>query len=83
MSGSSRAYRLSPRAEIDLEDIWLYTLERWSAEQADRYQNEIISALEALTKGDESGRRVISARLLQISDRVAFHFCAYPTGAST
>ena len=34
---NKRIYRLSPLAEQDLEDIWLYTLREWSADQADRY----------------------------------------------
>ncbi len=35
MSGRVRPYRLSLRAQSDLEDIWLYTFENWSLEQAD------------------------------------------------
>lgn len=31
------SYRLTPAAQGDLEDIWLYTLEQWSLQQADRY----------------------------------------------
>lgn len=31
------AYRLTPAAQADLEDIWLYTAQQWSIEQADRY----------------------------------------------
>nr|WP_289079189.1 type II toxin-antitoxin system RelE/ParE family toxin [uncultured Thalassospira sp.] len=30
-------YRLTPRAEADLEDIWRYTHRRWSVTQADKY----------------------------------------------
>lgn len=35
-------YRLSRRAEADLTDIWLYSAERWRAEQADRYVDDPI-----------------------------------------
>jgi len=31
------SYLLTPAARNDLEDIWLYTVQQWSAEQADRY----------------------------------------------
>lgn len=55
MSRSLRPYRLSPRAEADLEEIWLYTFEHWSAEQADRYQNRIIAALEGLADRSKTG----------------------------
>nr|WP_229264226.1 type II toxin-antitoxin system RelE/ParE family toxin [Duganella sp. 1411] len=30
-------YRLTPAAERDLESIWIYTSQRWSIDQADRY----------------------------------------------
>ena len=30
-------YRLTPAAQNDLEDIWLYTAQQWSMEQANRY----------------------------------------------
>lgn len=30
-------YSLSPRARADLKDIWTYTADRWTIEQADRY----------------------------------------------
>lgn len=31
------AYRLAPAAQADMEDIWLFTAQQWSGEQADRY----------------------------------------------
>lgn len=30
-------YRLTPAAELDLENIWLYTRQQWGEELADRY----------------------------------------------
>lgn len=33
----ARKYELTPRAERDLKDIWLYTTETWGDEQADKY----------------------------------------------
>ncbi len=56
MSVSSHRYRLSPLAEIDLEEIWLYTFNTWSAEQADHYHADIVSAFEALATQRKSGR---------------------------
>lgn len=58
MSASDCPYRLTPRAVIDLEDIWLYTFQNWSLEQADRYQNDIVAAITALANGNKTGRRV-------------------------
>ena len=71
MSGSARPYRLSPRAETDLEEIWLYTFEHWSAEQADRYQHLIMAAIEGLANGRKTGRQV----------RVREAYYKYPVGS--
>jgi hypothetical protein len=32
-----RTYKVSPAAIADLEDIWMYTVENWSLEQAESY----------------------------------------------
>ena len=45
------AYRLSPLAETDLEEIWLYTFRQWSLEQADAYHHGIMKAVEGLASG--------------------------------
>ena len=38
-----KSYALSPLAEIDLEDIWLYTFQNWSLAQADSYHRDLIA----------------------------------------
>ena len=48
--------KLSRRAEEDLEEIWLYTLEGWSKEQADRYLNLIFDEMEFLTANPKAGQ---------------------------
>jgi len=58
MPSKSRQYRLSPLAQADLEDIWLYTFKYWSPEQADRYHHDLVDAIEALARGVKTGRRV-------------------------
>jgi toxin ParE1/3/4 len=37
-------YRLSPAAEYELEDIWLYTYHQWSEEQANHYIDMLTAA---------------------------------------
>jgi toxin ParE1/3/4 len=44
-SGKTRQYRLSPRALSDLDDIWRYTAETRSIEQADQYIDELVRML--------------------------------------
>ncbi len=39
-------YRISEKAISDLEKIWLYTLNKWSRKQSDRYHNLIIDEIE-------------------------------------
>lgn len=56
MPGESRLCRLAPKAEDDLEEIWLYTYRSWSVDQADRYVAEIIAAVEDLAAGRAKGR---------------------------
>ena len=60
-------YRLSPRAERDLEEIWLYTEGRWSAAQpdsylADRDTGALIDMIEELAVNPAKGRPVDDIR---------------------
>lgn len=43
-------YRLRPRADRDLADIWRYTATRWDAAQADQYVVTILGAIQALAR---------------------------------
>jgi toxin ParE1/3/4 len=52
----ARSYRLSPLAEADLEDIWLYTAKHWSMKQADTYLRSLVEAFEGLAAGLKQGR---------------------------
>lgn len=48
-------YRISKEAESDLEKIWLYTIENWSIEQAERNLNLIFDEIEYLCSNPASG----------------------------
>lgn len=56
MPNKTRGFLLSPRAEHDLEDIWLYSYRTWSKDQADRYHAGLIAAITGLAAGDKTGR---------------------------
>lgn len=58
MSNSCSSYRLTPRAETDLEDIWLYSFEQWSPEQADHYLAGLVDVFEGLADGRLKGRPI-------------------------
>ena len=49
-------YKLTNAAVKDLEEIWIYTYQNWSAEQVDRYFNLIIDEIEFLSSNPLSGR---------------------------
>ncbi|WP_294825263.1 type II toxin-antitoxin system RelE/ParE family toxin [uncultured Flavobacterium sp.] len=51
-------YHISDEAIRDLDDIWLYTLETWSAEQADRYFNLLLNEIEYIANHFEDGRNM-------------------------
>ena len=53
-----KPFRLSPMAEADLEEIWLYTFKNWSIEQADSYHRGLVAAFEGLAAGKKRGRQV-------------------------
>ena len=42
---NSQKYRISQKTIQDLEDIWKYTFETWSKQQADRYHKLIINEI--------------------------------------
>ena len=47
-------YSLSKKALTDLRNIWNYTVETWSEEQADRYYQDLIHAIESIASDPES-----------------------------
>lgn len=53
----SSSYRLTPKAEADLEEIWLYTQRHWSATQADKYIREFLQVFAELAGGTRQARK--------------------------
>ncbi|MGL4666492.1 MAG: type II toxin-antitoxin system RelE/ParE family toxin [Saezia sp.] len=52
----NKYYRLSPLAESDLEEIWIYTFQNWSIGQADTYISSFVATFEALSIGKKQGQ---------------------------
>jgi toxin ParE1/3/4 len=46
MAPDSARYTLAPEALRDLETVWAYGAETWSADQADRYLDELVQAFD-------------------------------------
>ncbi len=55
MSGRLLGYRVTPRAQQDLEEIWLYSLRQWSSAQADSYVSDVLAACQGLVTGEKIG----------------------------
>ena len=70
-------YKISKQAEIDLENIWLYTFEEWSIEQADYYFDLIMDEIEYISKNPKSGKSYNEIRKEYFRSRVKSHFIFY------
>ena len=70
-------FELSEKANEDLENIWLYTYENWSQEQADRYYNLILNEIEYIAKHFESGKSTEHIRKGYRSTKVKSHLVFY------
>jgi len=68
---------ISQEANQDIENIWLYTFENWSAEQADRYFDLIINEIEYLTEHPKSGKDYNQIRRGYFCTRIKSHFIFY------
>lgn len=70
-------YKISKEAQIDIENIWLYTFETWSIEQADRYFNLILDEIEFLAQNPNSGKDFNYIRKGYYRSKVKSHFIFY------
>lgn len=61
--------QISTEALSDLEEIWIYTLKKWSKEQADRYYSLLIDDIEFLQSNFYTGK---SAEYIRPGFRVSF-----------
>ncbi len=70
-------YKISKQAENDLENIWLYTFEEWSREQADYYYDLIMDEIEYISENPKSGKDYNEIRKGYFRSRVKSHFIFY------
>ena len=70
-------FELSEKANEDLENIWIYTYENWSQEQADRYYNLILNEIEYIAKHFESGKSMEHIRKGYRSTKLKSHLVFY------
>lgn len=70
-------FKLSNEVSLDLENIWLYTLENWSIKQADRYYNLIMDEIEYIAQNPESGKYYEELRPGYFRSKVKSHLIFY------
>jgi len=69
-----KRFTLTPAARADLAEIWRYTADRWSEEQAERYTSEIIDACDDLAAHRRRGRSIDDVRRGYFKLAVGTHF---------
>jgi toxin ParE1/3/4 len=74
------AYRISAEAIEDLNRIWLYTLENWSLEQANRYYDLLIEEIKYLSLHFENGKDMAHLKIGYRSSKVKSHLIFYKKG---
>jgi toxin ParE1/3/4 len=70
-------YRFTIKAVKDLEEIWSYTKQKWSLEQADRYYNLLIDEIEFVSSNPLLGRSIDYIKEGYRSTKVKSHLVFY------
>lgn len=70
-------YRLTPRAERDLEEIWQYTVQEWSPAQGEKYVASLLNAMALLAKDPSRGRSAEKIRAGYRRRNVGTHVIFY------
>ena len=68
---------ISKKAVSDLEEIWLYAIEKWSIEQADRYYNLIFDEINYICKNISAGKSMEHVRKGYRASKVKSHLIFY------
>ena len=69
--------KFSKKASKDMETIWLYTMENWSKEQADRYINLLFDEIDYITAHPFSGVDIEGMRQNYRQSKVKSHIIFY------
>lgn len=74
---SKNKYRISQKAIEDLDKIWIYTLNKWSKEQADRYYDLIIAEIEFIADNYVIGKSAEQTRKSYRVTKIKSHLIFY------
>ena len=76
-------YIISEKALEDLNNIWIYTSENWSAEQANRYYNLIVDEIEYVSENFEETKDFGNIRKNYKFSKVKSHLVFYKKTGNT
>jgi toxin ParE1/3/4 len=74
---SINKYKISEQAINDLNDIWIYTFQKWSKEQADRYYDLIIGEIEFIADNFMIGKSAQQTRKNYRYSKIKSHLIFY------
>ena len=74
---SALPYVISKEALADLDAVWLYTAEKWSLTQADRYYFMIIDEIDFISRNVQSGKSMEYLRKGYRASKVKSHLIFY------
>jgi toxin ParE1/3/4 len=55
-------YEITRRALRDIEEIWDYTISKWSVKQAEGYTDGLFSCFDSIADGDMAGKPIDHVR---------------------
>ena len=73
----SLPYLISKKAVADLDEIWLYTVEKWSLAQSDRYYSLIFDEIDYICSHPTSGKTMDHIRKGYRASKVKSHLIFY------
>lgn len=74
-------YRISASALLDIDQIWIYTLENWSLTQANNYYRLLYLEIDSLIHNFEKGKDIRAIRQGYRQLRFKSHYIIYRRGA--
>jgi len=72
-------YLITNKAIPDLEEIWIYTAEKWSVIQADRYYALLFDEIEHICRQPAAGKPMDHVRQGYRASKVKSHLIFYRT----
>ncbi len=70
-------YKLSKSAVKDLNNIWSYTVKKWSLNQADKYYNSLVKVFQDIANNPNEGKNYDGVSSDLLGFRIGKHIIFY------